>query len=95
MHYYYCIGIDMTVHITEIFKQAISLDKAKTLSTERLLSYYKKYRYIQLRTISQTQYKEMDWFAGDVVSDEVYSCIKQYFDGIKTILAEREHIIKQ
>lgn len=30
MHYYYCIGIDMTVHITEIFKQAISLDKGDT-----------------------------------------------------------------
>ena len=68
--------------ITDIKRDALSLDQCSALPTKRLLAYYKKYRI--MRT-----YGSYCWDEADRVTHRICN---EYMDCIKAILDTREHV---
>lgn len=75
--------------ITDIKYNALSMEQLKKLPTPRLLSYYKKYRYL-------------GWFyqcgcCGEMLTKKdalLNGIANEYLDAIKVLLDTREHVVK-
>jgi uncharacterized protein YbgA (DUF1722 family) len=75
----------LDVEIKRYFPQAISFELAEKLSAKRLLTFYKKYRYILLQSEPESKFGRVN---------EEYPIIKGYFEKLKEVLSSKEHVVK-
>ena len=81
----------MSIKITDIKYNALSLEECEKLSTPRLLAYYKKYRHLVYWNVRWC----CEYHCEDMSTDEDKAkteVAKKYMDAIKAILDSREHV---